>query len=249
MTDQDHDLEDRALDALDSVRQTADENSQIIIGFLGVVALLSLTGIISLSVPAWWPLVPWMIAAAAVTAVGAGIYIWKLVPEEEGILLVSLRADEPGGEIWELSEDEFEAMDTVGELNQWDNSPRRVYEVRDYLDDANQARANWREAKPASAILSERTPSDAMEQVAELREVYEPEAAKARRLRRRIRGIVRRLDRERTEARDRQLDEATGLEDIDAPTIDEILKKELPEDLHPHAGGGRRGREDERTSR
>jgi hypothetical protein len=124
-----------------------------------------------------------------------------------------------------------------GTLYEWSESPRRVYEVRDYDPETNAAVANWREAEPASAILDKRTPADAMAQVAELREIYEPEAARARRLLRRVRGIVRRLDRERTEARARQLDETTGLESIDSPAISDILDEELPADLHPEAGG------------
>ncbi|SDJ52503.1 hypothetical protein SAMN05216226_104229 [Halovenus aranensis] len=232
------DLERRAMEKLDAVQRVADENSQIIIGTLAVVVVLSLSGIINPGVPAWWPLIPWMVGAAAVTAAGAGIYIWKLVPEPEGILLVSLRGDKPGGEIWELSEDEFEDMSYEGELYQWDNSARRVYEVRRYYPDQNRAVGNWREGEPASEILDKHTPAGAMEAVAELREVYEPEAAKARRLQRRIRGIIRRLDRERTEARARQLDEATGLDSIDATSISDVLEDELPDDLHPHAGGG-----------
>lgn len=248
MIDQYDDLDRRALDTLESIQQTADEHSQIIIGTLALAFLGTFAGVFNPSVPAWWPLIPWMLAAAGVTAFVAGLYIYALIPDKEGILLVSLRGGEDGGEIWELYEDEFAEMTVDGTLYEWAKSPRRVYEVRDYDEDRNHAVANWREAEPASAILSERTPADAIEQVAELRQVYEPEAARARRLQRRIRGIVRRLDRERTEARARQLDEATGLEAIDAPSIAEVLEEELPEDIHPEAGGGDLENVDESTN-
>ena len=240
MTEYD-DLESKALDKLDSIQRAADENSQIIIGTLAVAFLASFFGIINPSIPTWWPLIPWMLVAAGVVAFVAGIYIYALIPEDEGILLVSLRADQDGGEIWELSEDEFDAMNTEGTLYQWDNSSRRVYEVRDYHPERNVAVANWREAEPASAVLKEKTPEDALEAVAELRKVYEPEAAEARRLKRRVRGIVRKLDRERTKARAKQLDQATGLDSIDSKSISDVLDDELPDDLHPEAGGGDSG--------
>jgi hypothetical protein len=249
MTDQYDDLDRRALDTLESIQQTADEHSQIIIGTLALAFLGTFAGVFNPSVPAWWPLIPWMLAAAGVTAFVAGLYIYALIPDKDGILLVRLRADHPNGRgIWELYEDEFQEMTVDGQLAEWSESARRVYEVRDYDPEENHAIANWREAEPASAILDKRTPEDAIEQIAELRQVYEPEAARARRLQRRIRGIVRRLDRERTEARARQLDEATGLEAIDAPSIAEILDEELPEDIHPEAGGDDLANVDESTN-
>lgn len=235
MTEYD-DLERRALDTLDKIQRKADEHSRIIVGTAAISFLASFFGIINPKIPTWWPLIPWMIAAATVTAVFAGLAIYALIPEKEGILLISLRGDEDGGQIWELYEDEFAEMSVDGTLYEWSESPRRVYEVRDYDSETNHAVANWREAEPASAILEKRTPEDAIEQVAELREIYEPEAARARRLLRRVRGIVRRLDRERTQARAKQLDQATGLESIDSPSISDILDEELPDDLHPESG-------------
>lgn len=235
MTEYD-DLERRALDTLDTIKRTFNEHSRIIIGTAAIAFLAAMFGIIDPSIPAWWPLIPWMLLAGMVAAFVAAIWIYALIPEREGILLVSLRADEDGGQVWELYEDTWEEMSVDGQLYEWAESPRRVYEVRDYLPEENHAIANWREAKPASAILAERTPEDAIEAVAELRQIYEPEAARARRMQRRIRGIVRRLDQERTRARAEQLDQATGLESIDSPSITEILEQELPEDLHPESG-------------
>jgi hypothetical protein len=238
MSEKYDDLERRTLETFDRIGGIFEEHSRIVVGTLAIAFLLTFAGIINPSIPAWWPLIPWMFAAAGATAFIVSGAIYALIPEKDGILLVSLRGDEPGGEIWEIYEDTHEDMTVDGTLYSWDESPRRVYELRDYDPEENHAIANWREAEPASAILEERTPEDAVEQVAELRQVYEPEAARARRLLRRIRGIIRRLDKERTEARAEQLDKATGLEGIDSKPISEILDEELPDDLHPEAGRG-----------
>ena len=227
--------EQQALDTLDTLRRKADEHSRELIIIAAAGLLLSMLGVISPSIPWWWPIVPAILIASGLAAYGAAQLIAAMLPDPEGILLVSLRADQDGGEIWELSEDTWEEMKTIGTLYQWSASPRRIYECREYDPQTNVCRANWREAEPASAILENRTPADAMEQVSELRQVYEPEAARARRLLRRVRGIVRRLDQERTRARAQQLDQATGLDSIDSPSIAEILDEELPEDIHPEA--------------
>jgi hypothetical protein len=247
MTQDYDDLERRALDALETVRRVADEHSRIIIGTIAIAFLASFFGIINPSIPDWWPLIIWGVVAAVGTAFVASIYLYALIPDKEGILLVSLRGDDDGGEIWELYEDEFEELEVDGTLYEWSESPRRVYEVRDYEPEENAAVANWREAEPASAILEKRTADDAIEFISELREVYEPEAARARRLQRRIRGITRRLDRERTRANLEQMDRETGLEDIDSPAISDILDEEIPDDLHPEAGGGDLDEVDEST--
>jgi hypothetical protein len=96
------DLERRALGAIETVRRVADEHSRIIIGSVAIAFLLSFLGIINPSIPDWWPLVIWGLVAAGGTAFVASIYLYALIPDKEGTLLISLRGDDDGGEIWEL---------------------------------------------------------------------------------------------------------------------------------------------------
>ncbi|MCW8172798.1 hypothetical protein D8S78_13295 [Natrialba swarupiae] len=149
------------------------------------------------------------------------------------MLLVDFTANEPGGAIWELSEDRFADLEVSGTLHQWDQSTRRVYEVRDYDPNTNVAIANWRESEPGSALARERTVEDVFAAIRELREDLEPDAAKGRELQRRIRGIVRQIDRERAEAQQRALDEHIAPDVGDSRTISDIVDESLPDDLHP----------------
>lgn len=160
--------------------------------------------------------------------------IADLLPDPDGIFLISFRADEPGGEIWEVSEDVFADLKVVGgSLYQWEESPKRVYEVRDYHPEENVAVANWRESAPASRLAEPPTVEDAMAAIRELREDLEPDVAKARELQRRIRGIVRRLDRERAEAQRSILDDHVAPDLGDSTTISDVIDDSLPDDLHP----------------
>jgi hypothetical protein len=233
------DLERKALHGFDSLREKADEHSRllIIIGAIGL--LLSMLGIINPSLPDWWLLVPIMVVAAGIAGYFGAAKVYELIPDREGILLISFTTtDGSGGEIWEIYEDDWEEMDVEGSLYQWDESPRRVYECRSYDPDENRAIGNWRESKPASVLAEERTVEDAYGAIRELRQDLEPAVAEARELRRRYRGILRSLDEERTKARARQLDGATLDKGLDSTTISEAVDEHLPEDLHPDAGIG-----------
>lgn len=233
-----NDLERRALDKSKGIRSFAGENSQYLIAGFTALVILQFAGVINVGLPDWWPIVGIMIASAGVTGYLASDKIAALIPDKDGILLVAFEADGKGGEIWELQEGTWGEMEVDGTLYEWSESPRRIYECRDYDPESNKAVANWRESEPASTLAESRTVEDVYGAIRELRQDLEPEAAEARELRRRIRGIVRRLDRERTRARARQLDESTLDEGIDAPTISEILDDELPQNLHPDAGRG-----------
>lgn len=232
------DLERRALEKSDGIRSFVDENSrELILGFTALV-ILQFAGVIDVGLPDWWPIVGVMIASAGITGYLASDKIAELIPKKDGILLVAFEADGKGGEIWELHEATWEEMNVDGTLYEWSESPRRIYECRSYDPKTNHAVANWRESEPASTLAQERTVEDVYAAVRELRQDLEPSAAEARELRRRIRGIVRRLDEERTKARARQLDEATLDEGIDTATVSEIIDQELPHNLHPDAGRG-----------
>jgi len=239
MTDPRTDLERKALHGLDGIRQKADEHSRLLIVVVAVGVLLSMLGVINPSVPQWWPLIPIIgIAAGIAGYLGAG-KVYELIPDREGILLISFTTtDGKGGEIWEIYEDDWEEMAVSGSLYQWTESPRRVYECRDYNPETNHAVANWRESEPASELAAEQTVEDAFGAIRELRHDLEPAVAEARELRRRYRGILRSLDEQRTKARARQLDEATLDKGLDMTTISEAVDEHLPEDLHPDAGMG-----------
>lgn len=233
------DLEAQALDKLDSARSFADDNSRyLIFGALGVV-VLQWGGVIDLAVPNWWPL-----AAGTVVFAGAAAYVGadkvsELIPEENGIWLIAFTTtDGKGGQIWEIHQDDWEDMTVDGTLHEWSESPRRMYECRSYDPESNHAVANWRETKPGSELAASGSVEDALSAIRELREDLEPEAAKAREMRRRIRGITRQLDRQRAEKLNKAIDEATVDADMGDATISNILDDALPDDLHPHAGGG-----------
>jgi len=233
------DLERKALHGLEWIWQKADEHLRLLIVIAAFGLLLSMLGVINPSLPQWWPLIPIMAIAAGIAGYGGAGKVYELIPDRDGILLISFTTtDGKGGEIWEIYEDDWQEMTVHGTLFEWAESPRRVYECRDYDPERNTAVANWRESKPASALAQERTVEDAFGAIRELREDLEPAVAEARELRRRYRGILRSLDEERTKARARQLDGATLDKGLDSTTISEAVDEHLPDDLHPDAGMG-----------
>ncbi|MXR52308.1 hypothetical protein GRX03_11930 [Halovenus sp. WSH3] len=232
-------LERRTLDRLAGLRTFADENSRLLLLFGLLVVLLQWAGIINLAIPNWWPYALAITLSATAAAYVGADKVADLIPEEDGILLVSYTVDDgTGGAIWEVSEDTWAEMTVDGTLFEWSQSHRRIYECRDYDPDSNHAVANWRESAPASEFAEERSVDDALAAVRELRQDLEPEAAKAREMRRRIRGITRQLDRQRAQELNTAIDEATVDADMGEATISQILDDALPDDLHPHAGGG-----------
>lgn len=232
------DLETRALNTLAGIRGWAGNNSRLLIfGALGL-AVAQWAGWVDLQIPDWWPLAAGIVLSAAGAAYVGADKVAELIPDEEGIWLIAFTADGKGGEIWEIHEDDWADMSVDGTLFEWSESPRRLYECRSYDPDANHAIANWRESDPGSALAGERSVDDALAAIRELRQDLEPEAAKHRELRRRLRGIVRQLDRQRAEQLNRAIDEATVDKDMGEATISDVLDASLPDDLHPHAGGG-----------
>jgi len=230
-------LEERTLTTADSLRGSIVDNSRILILGSAGVMLAQWAGWINLGIPAWWPLIPAIAAAAGLAGYVAGDLIADLIPEEEGILVVSLRADEDGGQIWELHEDTFADMWVWGSLYRWPNAARPVYEARAYDPVHNVAVGNWRESMPASAFLSEVSVEDAMGAVAELRKDLEPEAAKAKEYQRRFRGISRKIDAKRTRERFQTVDEVSAIDKGSKnETLQDLIDAELPPDLHPEAG-------------
>ena len=214
-------------------------SKRTLIGGVGVLLIAWSTGVIDpdvIDVPVWWRLVA---LGAFLTLAGAWIGAGKindLLPDDEGTYLVELDDTRlGGGRIWELNDEQWQDLTVAGSLHQWDESTKDVYEVREYDPELNRAIGNWRETKPSSAIMAEKTVEDALAAVAELRRVYEQEAAEAKALKRQLRGTVRELDRERAKAQDQLLDEHVAPSVGDSPTISEVLEDQLPDDHHPEA--------------
>jgi len=232
-------LERRTLDRLAGLRAFADENSRILIIGALVVGLLQWAGIINLVIPSWWPFAAGIILAAAAAAYVGADKVADLIPGEDGILLVALdEQHEHGRGIYELSEDDWAELSVEGTLEPWEESNRRVYECVHYDRGENHAVANWRESAPSSEVLSEATAEDALAELKELRETLEPLAADGKDLKRRLRAVAMRMDREREKASLQMMDKHEIDSEADMPTVGDILDDEVPENLHPHAGGG-----------
>jgi len=133
----------------------------------------------------------------------------EFLPDENGIFLIAFQAsDDTGGAIWEITEDQFDAMEvhSGSGLFEWPTA-KRVYEVKEYRPEENVAVANWRESIAGSQLAGDCLVADAIDHIEEIRTVLEPEAQKSRRLQRRIRSIIRKLDRRRMEDQQEILDQ------------------------------------------
>jgi len=218
-----------------NVRHLVGNNKKA--AWLGVVgvAIASWAGWINVGLPSWWPLAVAAVGAAYLIGRESAKRIDELLPTEQGILVLSFEADDlGGGRIYELSQDAYDNMQLEGgELFEWPGTSRRVVEVRDYDPVENVATGNWRESKPGSALAEPPTVDDVLATIRELRQDLEPDVAEARELRRRIRGIVRALDRQRAESQERALDEQLAPAVGSDRTISDVIQEELPEDLHP----------------
>lgn len=208
-----------------------------VVGIVGLIMIAWSMGWVDPieSVPQWWRLV----ATAFILAVGAAWIaagkIDSLLPDENGIFLIVFDdCERGGGEIHELNEDQWSNLRVVGgELHPWTNSPERAYECIDYNESRNVAVAGWPETKPASATRAEATVDDVMEWIREVRNDLEPAAAEARFLKRRMRGIIRRLDSEREDAQQKMIDDTMVPSVGDSATISEVIEDEIPDELHP----------------
>ena len=181
-----------------------------------------------------------VVTAGVAVAIGgyiAGGYVANLLPDDEGIYLVAFDAsDDTGGSVYELSEDQFENMDVhAGSLFEWPVA-KRVYEAREYRPEENVAVANWRESIAGSQLAGDALVADAMDQIAELRDEFEPEARKSRHLQRRIRSIVRKLDRRRLLDQQEIIDPTTTPAfDRDDATVSQVVAEEIPDELLPES--------------
>jgi len=185
-----------------------------------------------------------IIGTAAVVAAGVGYVaadkIEAMLPDEEGIYLVCFQAsDDTGGEIWELSEDQFDDAEVLaGSLFEWPVG-KRVYECKEYDPKKNTIVGNWRESVASSKLAGNFDVADIYDDIREIRHDLEPEAMRSRRLQRNIRSIIRDLDRRRMENQQEILDPTTNpsfgeRED----TVTEVIEQHMPDDLLPESMTG-----------
>lgn len=234
MTQEKSDIERTVLSIAETVRKNAEENSRLLIVGAGLVFVLQLTGIISLGLPSYWPIVGIVIGAGSVAGWMASDRLYSLIPEEEKITLIAFHtADGTGGEIWELHPDEFEDLEVVGSLFEWDEAPTRCYEVRQYDPEQNRAVGNWRESKPGSDLAEQERMNDVIAEIDELRSMLEPEAKKARTMRRQLSGIVRVLDKRRDREYIRSMDNASIDKDTTEANVSDVLEELLDQHAHP----------------
>ena len=179
-----------------------------------------------------------VVATAGVVAMASGYLVAgkvdDLLPDPEGIYIVAFESsDDTGGKVWEVTEDQFSAMEIHGSLFEWPTS-KRVYEVLGYRPEENVAVGNWRESIAGSQLAGDSQVRDAMDQIAEIREEFEPEARRARHLRRRIKSIVRILDRRRMMDQEQILDPTVNptFEDDEA-TVGQVIREQVPDELQP----------------
>jgi hypothetical protein len=231
MTDDPDDGDDATRGRVNGVREWLDNNRRPV--YLTALALLVLwwTGNLP-DLPAWWPIVLLAVVAAAGAGYVAAQRILDLLPEKNGYLLIAYEDEQ----VHRLSPDTYANMTVNGTLYQWSETKVPVYEAVTYRPEQNHALANWKESFPDSEVASEATPSDAIAHVEEYREQFEPELAEARHLKRSVRSLVRKLDKERAESQAAIVDESIApAMDSDTP-VTEMLREELPDDLHPRSG-------------
>jgi len=219
-----------------TVREVAGNNRLVSYALALVAVGLVLTGRAP-SLPGWWPIVA--IAAGGIAV--AGWYwsdrILSLLPDESGYTLIAWGDHE----IHEVSPERFGDMTVYGTLNQWPETRKPVYDCRTYDPEENRAEATWRESVTEPELRDEPSPADAIGVIEDYRKRFEPELAEARALKRSVRSILRKLDRERAEAQAEILDETVAPAMGDDMTVSEVIRDELPDDLHP------RGTDDNQT--
>ena len=227
------DARDRADDLLGTAREIAGNNRRALY-LLGAGLLVAWwAGWIPESpLPSWWPVALVVVAASVAAGKYAAERVLELFPEDQGTLILDFENEE----VYEVSEDKFAQTRVDGSLYQWSETARPVYEAVEYSPEANWALGNWKESFSDTEVREKPTPAAVEKMLNAYRENFEPELYEARLLKRQIRSVVRRIERERADAQDEILDEDRAPTIGDAPTITEVLRDEIPEDLHPRTG-------------
>jgi hypothetical protein len=199
---------------------------------------------------------PWKVdglAAGVTAAVVAGLVGYlaagkfdDLLPDDEGIYVIEYDdRQNGGGRLYEVTEDKWADVDGVGELHQWEDSPKRVYECVRFDPEANEIEGNWRSSKPASALNAETTVEDVLMSIRELRDHFERMGRESKVLKRSLRAIIRDLEEQRARQQNRILDENTVPSMGDEATIDELIESHIPEDIRPQSVDPESGTEQE----
>lgn len=236
---------------MSGITEIVRDNFKTIVVLIGGYIVAAETGHVGypdVSMPSGWGLAVTAVIVGGLVAHYYADEILSLLPDEEGVYIFAFKSsDETGGQLYELTEDQFEDMQVVnGTLFEWKKSPKRVYEVREYDRERNVAVANWRESVAASQFAGDATVAEAMEFIEEIREEFEPDSAKLRRLQRRLRGVARKMDLKRLEDQQAVLDphlapsfgdDGAGVADILQDVVDDEL---LPESMS--------GEDDDRVS-
>jgi len=185
------------------------------------------------ALPSWASLAGMGIVGALAAGYFAGGKIWALLPDPPRVYLLAVRAEDPERvEVWQLTPDQFEAMEVRdGTLNHLSEAKHPAYECLSYDPEENVATATWRETVASSELMGHSEVTDALDQIAELRETFEKEARIGMMIRRRIGSIVRVLDRRRAEDQARALEGHTA-PSLDGESVDDVLQEVLG-DLRP----------------
>ena len=176
-----------------------------------------------------------VVAPAGYIAAGK---IDDLLPDPPGVFIVEFDASsDQGGAVYELTEDQFDAMEVhAGSLFQWPTS-KRAYEVREYRPEDNVAVANWRESVAGSELAGHVQVVDALEAIGELRDEFEPEAQRFRIVQRRLRSVARKMDRRRDRDQQAIIEPHLAPEfgNEETATVSDILNEEMPDHLLPNS--------------
>ena len=221
-----------------SIVESLRENARLgVVGALGYIAAADF-GYVT---PVWDMPGFGAVATAGVVALVAGYFaagkVEGLLPDQEGIYIVAFESsDDTGGQVWEISEDQFDAMHVAhGSLFEWPTA-KRVYECKEYRPEENVAVGNWRESVAGSQLAGDALLPDALEQISELRDEFEPEAQRARYLKRRLRSIARTIDRRRLRDQQDLLDKTTNPSfGEERASVSQIVADEIPAHLQPES--------------
>ncbi|WP_138006536.1 hypothetical protein [Halalkalirubrum salinum] len=219
----------------DDIREFWDENQKLLI-LIGSVGFFAYSGgYIQYDPPGYWPIFLAIGAAAFGVGIVAARAVMAMFPDEFPIWVVAFDGAQTGGTVYELTEDQFEAMSTEpadGVLMQWD-SAKPTYEVRSYDPNSNHAVLNWR--VPGSKLAQHATVDEALEQIDDLQGSYERDARRGRWIQRRLPSIVRRLDRQRARDQMEVLEGHVSPSLDGSTTISDVIREVLPEELIPES--------------
>jgi hypothetical protein len=210
----------------------------------GAAAVAYLTDMSLPSLPEWTPLAGVAVLVGGAAAHVAAGKILDLLPEDDDwdVYLHEVRKDD-GGYIasWGMTQDFWEQCTVNRQLNPVEDRGPGHYECYrfdpspDWWDndrDGGVVWGTWRGQDPDSVIVGNITLQDAWDEIREMRDGLEDDAAAARILINRYPSILRQMDRERAIKFVNMVgSDVSG--DVEGRDVDDILRDELPEELVP----------------